>query len=57
MERFTRIVATACPLQAENIDTDQILPARYLKLPRKGEHGKVLFQDLRVDAKGHERPD
>ncbi len=57
MEKFTRITATACPLPAENIDTDQILPARYLKLPRKGEHGKVLFQDLRFDAAGNEQPD
>ena len=57
MEKFTRITATACPLPAENIDTDQILPARYLKLPRKGEHGKVLFQDLRFDAAGNERSD
>jgi 3-isopropylmalate/(R)-2-methylmalate dehydratase small subunit len=57
MERFTRVAATACPLPAENIDTDQILPARYLKLPRKGEHGKVLFHDLRFGATGRERPD
>jgi len=57
MEKFIRITATACPLPAENIDTDQILPARYLKLPRKGEHGKALFQDLRLDAAGNERPD
>jgi 3-isopropylmalate/(R)-2-methylmalate dehydratase small subunit len=57
MEKFTRIEATACPLPAENIDTDQILPARYLKLPREGEHGKVLFHDLRFDAARRERPD
>jgi 3-isopropylmalate/(R)-2-methylmalate dehydratase small subunit len=57
MEKFTRVTVTACPLPAENIDTDQILPARYLKLPRKGEHGKVLFFDLRFDAEGRERPD
>jgi 3-isopropylmalate/(R)-2-methylmalate dehydratase small subunit len=56
MEMFTSITAIACPLPAENIDTDQILPARYLKLPRKGEHGKVLFHDLRFDAEGRERP-
>lgn len=56
MEKFTNITAIACPLPAENIDTDQILPARYLKLPRKGEHGKVLFHDLRFDAEGRERP-
>ena len=57
MENFTRIAAIACPLPMENIDTDQILPARYLKLPRKGEHGKVLFHDLRFDADGKERPE
>ncbi len=57
MEKFTHIAAAACPLPAENIDTDQILPARYLKLPRNGEHGKVLFHDLRFDAAGAERAD
>ena len=57
MEKFIRMTAIACPLPAENIDTDQILPARYLKLPRKGEHSKVLFHDLRFDAQGHEKPD
>jgi len=57
MEKFTRLAALACPLPAENIDTDQILPARFLKLPRKGEHGKVLFRDLRFDATDRERPD
>lgn len=57
MEKFTRIAATACPLPAENIDTDQILPARYLKLPRNGEHGKMLFHDLRFDNGGLERPE
>jgi 3-isopropylmalate/(R)-2-methylmalate dehydratase small subunit len=56
MEKFTRVTAAACPLAGENIDTDQILPARYLKLARNGEHGKVLFQDLRFDTAGNERP-
>jgi 3-isopropylmalate/(R)-2-methylmalate dehydratase small subunit len=57
MEKFTRMTAIACPLPTENIDTDQILPARYLKMPRKGEHGKVLFNDLRFDPQGQEKPD
>jgi 3-isopropylmalate/(R)-2-methylmalate dehydratase small subunit len=57
VEKFIRITAIACPLPAENIDTDQILPARYLKLPRNGEHGKVLFHDLRFDARRHEKAD
>lgn len=57
MEKFTRITATACPLPLENIDTDQILPARYLRLPRNGEHGDALFRDLRLDSDGNEKPD
>ena len=57
MEKFVRLVTKACPLLLANIDTDQILPARFLKLPRSGELGRVLFHDLRRDAKGDERPD
>jgi 3-isopropylmalate/(R)-2-methylmalate dehydratase small subunit len=37
-----------------NINTDQILPARFLKLPRSSGLGKVLFYDLRRDAEGRE---
>jgi len=57
MEKFVRLVTKACPLLLANVDTDQILPARFLKLPRSGELGRVLFHDLRRDAKGDERPD
>ncbi len=58
MEKFTRLTTIACPLPAENIDTDQILPARFLKLSRDGtSHGAALFRDLRFDAAGHEQPD
>lgn len=57
MEKFTRLTAKACPINAVNLNTDQILPARYLKWPRANGLGKVLFQDLRFDADGHERPD
>jgi 3-isopropylmalate/(R)-2-methylmalate dehydratase small subunit len=56
MEKFTRLTATACPLDASNINTDQIIPARYLKWPRSAGLGTVLFQDLRFDADGHEQP-
>ena len=34
MEKFVRLIAKACPLDLANVDTDQILPARYLKMPR-----------------------
>jgi 3-isopropylmalate/(R)-2-methylmalate dehydratase small subunit len=57
MEKFTRLTAKACPISAVNLNTDQILPARYLKWPRAKGLGKVLFQDLRFDADGRERPD
>jgi 3-isopropylmalate/(R)-2-methylmalate dehydratase small subunit len=57
MEKFVRLVAKACPLLLANVDTDQILPARFLKLPRSAELGRVLFHDLRRNAQGNERPD
>jgi 3-isopropylmalate/(R)-2-methylmalate dehydratase small subunit len=57
MDKFVRLVAKACPLLLANVDTDQILPARFLKLPRSPELGRVLLHDLRRDADGNERPD
>jgi 3-isopropylmalate/(R)-2-methylmalate dehydratase small subunit len=57
MDKFTRLTAKACPLLLANVDTDQILPARYLKLEREAGLGAVLFHDLRRDAGGNERPD
>jgi 3-isopropylmalate/(R)-2-methylmalate dehydratase small subunit len=57
MEKFTRLTATACPINQTNVNTDQILPARYLKWTRAMGIGKVLFQDLRFDADGGEKPD
>jgi 3-isopropylmalate/(R)-2-methylmalate dehydratase small subunit len=57
MDKFTHITATAFPLNVTNINTDQLLPARYLKWPRAAGLGKVLLQDLRFDSTGRERPD
>jgi 3-isopropylmalate/(R)-2-methylmalate dehydratase small subunit len=57
MDKFVRLVAKACPLLLANVDTDQILPARFLKLPRSSEVGRALFYDLRRDAEGNERLD
>jgi 3-isopropylmalate/(R)-2-methylmalate dehydratase small subunit len=57
MDKFTRLTATACPLDVTNLNTDQLLPARYLKWPRSAGIGKVLLQDLRFDSDGHERPE
>jgi 3-isopropylmalate/(R)-2-methylmalate dehydratase small subunit len=57
MDKLTRLTATACPLDVTNLNTDQLLPARYLKWPRSAGIGKVLLQDLRFDSDGHERPE
>jgi 3-isopropylmalate/(R)-2-methylmalate dehydratase small subunit len=57
MDKFVRLIATACPLSLPNLNTDQILPARYLKWPRSRGLGTVLFDDVRLDAKGQPRDD
>ena len=57
MEKFIRLTATACPLKIANVDTDQLLPARFLKVSRAAGLGKFLFHDLRLDSDGRERPD
>jgi 3-isopropylmalate/(R)-2-methylmalate dehydratase small subunit len=57
MDKFVRLIATACPLSLPNPNTDQILPARYLKWPRSRGLGTVLFDDVRLDAKGQPRDD
>jgi 3-isopropylmalate/(R)-2-methylmalate dehydratase small subunit len=57
MNKFTRLAATACPLDVANLNTDQLLPARFLKLPRSAGLGGVLLHDLRFDADARERPE
>jgi 3-isopropylmalate/(R)-2-methylmalate dehydratase small subunit len=57
MEKFIRLTATACPLDVANLNTDQLLPARFLKLPRSAGLGTALLHDLRFDTAGRERPD
>ncbi|KMO31378.1 3-isopropylmalate dehydratase [Methylobacterium tarhaniae] len=47
MQPFTTLSAVAAPLDVANIDTDQILPARFLKKPRKAGYGNFLFHDER----------
>ncbi|HUG77817.1 MAG TPA: 3-isopropylmalate dehydratase small subunit [Burkholderiales bacterium] len=46
--KFTRLTAVAAPYDPENVDTDQILPARFLKMPRAGGYGQFLFHDARA---------
>lgn len=49
MEKFITITSTAVPLPVENIDTDQIIPARYLKATDREGFGDNLFRDWRYD--------
>jgi 3-isopropylmalate/(R)-2-methylmalate dehydratase small subunit len=57
MDKFTKLTGAACPIDQPNLNTDQILPARYLKRTRAMGIGEVLFHDLRFDAEGRERAD
>ncbi|HEX3859800.1 MAG TPA: 3-isopropylmalate dehydratase small subunit [Pseudolabrys sp.] len=57
MDKFTGLTGAAGPINQSNVNTDQILPARYLKWTRAQGIGKVLFQDLRFDTEGNEKPD
>jgi len=57
MEKFVTIQSTAVPLSAENIDTDQIIPARFLKATDRKGFGQNLFRDWRYDVKGDPVPD
>lgn len=52
MEPFRRIDAVACPLGLENVDTDQLIPARFMSRPRSESYGGFLLHDLRFDAAG-----
>lgn len=53
MEKFISLTDTAVPLDIENIDTDQIIPARFLKATDKEGFGENLFKDWRFDKAGN----
>jgi 3-isopropylmalate/(R)-2-methylmalate dehydratase small subunit len=57
MQRFTTVESIAVPMPRPNIDTDQIIPARFLKTTSKEGLDKQLFQDWRYDAQGNPKPD
>ncbi|MFT3916336.1 MAG: 3-isopropylmalate dehydratase small subunit [Anaeromyxobacteraceae bacterium] len=57
MEPLKIIESTTVVLPRENVDTDQIIPARFLKTTDKKGLGKVLFSDWRYDASGAPRPE
>jgi 3-isopropylmalate/(R)-2-methylmalate dehydratase small subunit len=57
MQAFRQLDAVAIPLGGVNIDTDQILPARYLQKPRADNFGDYLFLDVRRAPGGERRPE
>ena len=56
-EPFTTLTAIAAPLDMPNVDTDQILPARYLRRPRDERYATYGFHDLRFNPDGTAQPD
>ena len=52
MEKFTTVQSTAIPLAIENIDTDQIIPARFLKATDRNGFGNNVFRDWRYHKDG-----
>ena len=57
MEAFQTLDAVMLPLAQANVDTDQILPARYLQKPRSAQFDEFLFRDLRYRKDGSENPE
>ena len=56
-QKFTTLSSTAVPLPIENIDTDQIIPARFLKATTREGFGENLFRDWRYDKDGTPKED
>jgi 3-isopropylmalate/(R)-2-methylmalate dehydratase small subunit len=57
MDKFTILTGIAAPLPMINVDTDKIIPARYLKTIARTGLGKSLFNELRYRPDGAENPD
>ncbi len=57
MEKFETLISGAVPLEIENVDTDQIIPARFLKATDRHGFGQNLFRDWRFNREGEPNPD
>ena len=57
MQPFKQLSGVAVALRRDNVDTDQVIPARFLKISRAEGLGDKLFHDLCLDAGGKPRPD
>lgn len=56
-EKFTTLTSKAIPLPNENVDTDQVIPARFLKATTREGFGENLFRDWRYDGDGNPKAD
>ncbi len=56
-EKFTTLTSSCVPLPIENVDTDQIIPARFLKATTRTGFGENLFRDWRYDKNNRPKPD
>jgi len=56
-DKFNILTSTVVPLPTENVDTDQIIPARFLKATEREGFGDNLFRDWRYDKEGNPKPD
>ena len=56
MEKFRKLTGVAAPMDAINVDTDQIIPKLHLRTIKRTGLGKVLFDDLRFNPDGTEKP-
>ena len=52
-DKFETLTSTCIPLPMENVDTDQIIPARFLKATTREGFGDNLFRDWRYDKEGN----
>ena len=57
MNSFTKLTAVAAPLEFANVDTDKIIPARFLRKLREPGYERLAFHDIRYDAEGKDLPD
>ncbi len=57
MEPFTTLTAVAVPMDLPNIDTDRVIPARFLRKPKEAGLGRYFFHDVRFNPDGSENGD
>ena len=57
MQEFTKLTGVAAPMDAINVDTDQIIPKLHLRTIKRTGLGKVLFDELRFNPDGTEKPE